>query len=874
MSVQKKFARGWAALFRKRRAERELADELRLHLERQTEINIAAGMSAAEARDLARREFGPLELFKEECRDARGVRPVENFFQDARYALRMLMRAPGFTLVTMLTLALGIGANTAIFSVVNAVLVRPLPVRDPDRVVFLHDSMPKLNLQSTQVSALQFRDYSAHTDLFESTAALTGRNYNFTGGDQPQRLLAERVTSGFLPLLGIQPILGREFTTADDTYGSPRVILLSKALWLRMFGGRNDALGKTIKLDGNDFEIIGVLPASINVLYPKADAWIPAAFAPAELSEDRRATLNYTMLARLRPGVSLAQARAVFAPKTSATGVVDDFSVEVRPLVEEELGDVRQPLFILLGAVGLVLLIACANIANLLLARSGARSREMAVRAAMGAGRGRIVTQLLTESGLLAAGGGALGLLLAEWGVAALVRVVPASLPNAGAIRLDSTVLGFTLGVSILAGILFGLAPALHASKPDLAEALKEGGRSGTEGAGRQRVRRALVISEVALAMVLLVCSGLLLRSFAKLLNVQPGFDSTNVLTMRLALPWGKYQGPKPVGAFSKTLLDRVTTMPGVLDAALANQPPFFPDEDSSMFSIRDYHPGPRDPQPHADTVYCTAGYIETLKIPLLRGRTFTSADMSLTGPMGSVVIIDEALAKRFWGEQNPVGKNIGWDTNGPWATIVGEVGTVHTDLAVESKGTIYFPYALSGTTLVVRTAGDPRPLAGALRAQVQAVDPDQPVYDVKTMQERVDASLERRRFAAALLGLFAALALVLAVIGLNGVIAFLVSQRTHEIGIRMALGAQPGDVLRLVVGQGLSMALAGVAAGLVGAGLATRFIASELFGVRAIDPVTFFAVPILLLAAAMLASYLPARRATRVDPIVALRYE
>src|SRR6266566_9394632 len=496
----------------------------------------------------------------------------------------------------------------------------------------------------------------------------------------------------------------------------------------------------------------------------------------------------------------------------------------------------------------------------------------------MGAARGRIVTQLLTESLLLAVLGGALGLLIAEWGCQLLIRMAPANLLCGTAIGLDPVVLLFTLTVSIVVGVLFGLAPALEASRRDLAGALKEGGRGTPEASGRQGLRRALVISEIALAIVLLICSGLLLRSFEKLLEVKPGFDPTNVLTAQLSLPRTKYTDEAKVASFSDALLARVSSLPGVLHAAMADQPPLTPGTDNSVFSIRDYHPGPKDPQPHADTIYTTPDYFAAMRIPLLQGRTYLESEMRPNrGPIGegSVVVIDEALAKIFWGRESALGKQLGWGDKGPWATIVGVVGTVRSDdLAEESKGTIYFPYRTGGMTLVARTASDPRPFAETLREQVQATDPDQPVYDIKTMSERVQASLERRRFAAMLLAMFAALAFVLALIGLNGVVAYLVTQRTHEIGIRMALGARRGDVLRLVVSQALVMAVSGVAAGTVAAALATRLLASQLFGVHPLDAETFLVVSGLLIAAALAASYLPARRATRVDPMVALRYE
>jgi len=808
---------------------------------------------------------------------------METFWQDVRFAARMLAKSPGFTAVAVLTLALGIGANTAIFSVVDAILLRRLPVDAPEHLVVIHNQLPKVNLPRTEISALQFRDYADRTDVFESAAAITFRNYNLTGTDQPQRLLGMRVSASLFPLLGVHPVAGRVFTAAEDAYGAQHVVVLSQNVTERMYGSAQGSIGKRLQLDGESYEIVGVLPRALEVIYADVEFWTPMAFTPRELNEERRWSLTFEMLGRLRRGVGLAAARATMATMAARmNGSMDSsmgaFGIEVRPFVEEHVGDVRQPLYILLGAVSLVLLIACANIANLLLARGSARSRELAIRGAMGAARSRIVTQLLTESLLLAVLGGALGLLIAEWGCQLLIRMAPANLLRTAAIGLDPAVLLFTLAVSVVVGVLFGLAPALEAARKDLAGALKEGGRGTPEASGRQGLRRALVISEIALAIVLLICSGLLLRSFEKLLEVKPGFDPTNVLTAQVSLPRTKYTDEAKIASFSDALLARVSSLPGVLHAAMADQPPLTPGTDNSVFSIRDYHPGPKDPQPHADTIYTTPDYFAAMRIPLLQGRTYLESEMRPNrGPIGegSVVVIDEALAKIFWGRESALGKQLGWGDKGPWATIVGVIGTVRSDdLAEESKGTIYFPYHAPGMTLVVRTGSDPRPFVAAIRQQVQGVDSDQPVYDVKTMAERVAASVERRRFSATLLGLFAALAFALALIGLHGVISYLVAQRTHEIGVRMALGARPVGVLRLVLSQALGMAAAGVVIGLIAGFFAARLLANQLYGVQPVDPATFLVVPTLLTAASLAASSIPAWRATRVDPLVALRYE
>jgi predicted permease len=803
--------------------------------------------------------------------------------QDVRFGLRMIRRNPGFAAVAVLTLALGIGANTAIFSMVNAILLRPLPIRDPERVVVLHDQLPTLNLPRTSVSAAQFREFSQREDLFESSAALLRADLNLTSRDQPLRVEAMQVTASLFRVLRINPILGRTFTAADDSYGSSHVAMLSHDLWQRLFGGDRNAIGKrlhpaggTYQLVQGSFEIIGVMPESLELLYPHVELWIPMAFPPESFSEENRWQLAYDVISRLQPGVTLAQARAGVATDAARfnDGTFAKFGIEVRPLVDEQVGDVRTPLYILLGAVGLVLLIACTNIAGLLLARNGARTQEIAIRAAIGAGRARIVSQLLTESLLLSIAGGALGLLLARVCINVLIRMAP-DLPHVNTVRVDQGVLGFALAATLLAGILFGLMPALQSAPIDLAETLKEGRRGGGPGRGKQRLRRALVVSEIAIALVLLVCSGLLLRSFAKLLDVHAGFDTSNLLTMNVSLSPATYRDSEHMKAFSDAVIDRVSNLPGVTHTAFATGVPFSSYGYNVIFQIRDRHAGPHDPTPHANDMYVTPGYFETMRIPLIRGRLFEQKEMrsgNVLGP-GAVVVIDEALAKRVWPGRDPLGAEIGWE-EGKWATIIGIVGDVHdSDLAVESKGMFYVP-GYGGATLVVRTTSDPRPLIGAVREQIRAVDAEQPVYNVSTMGELVAVSLARRRFAVTLLALFAALALVLAFIGLNGVIAYLVTLRTHEIGIRLALGAQRADVLRLILSQGLLMSLAGVAIGLVAALLATRLLASQLFGVHPADSQSLVAVTLLLVAVAMIASYLPARRATRVDPAVALRCE
>ena len=803
---------------------------------------------------------------------------METLWQDVRFGFRTLVKHSGFSIVAVLTLALGVGATTAVFSVVNAVLLRRLPINDAGRVVIIHDQLPKLNLPRTQVSALQYLDYSNQTDVFESAAALNQQSLNLTGTDAPLRLQAGRATASLFPMLGINPVAGRFFSADEDKFGGPHVALLSYGLWRRLFNADTDAIGRTLQLDGQSFQVIGVVPAGVEELQPGIDIWIPMAFSPRELSEPRRWSLGITMLARLKPGVSLRQAQSAMSSfAQNVTGGPDDFNIEVRPIIEERVGDARKPLYVLLCAVLVVLLISCVNIANLLLARASARSREIAIRSAIGASRRRIIRQLLTESVLVGVAGGGLGVLLAAWGTGALIALAPADLPRLSEVRLDAGVLGFTLVVSLACGIFFGLVPALVASKTDLVSSLKESGRTDSASPSRHRLRRALVIAEVSLAFVLLISAGLLLRSFARLLDVPPGFDPRNVLTLRISLPRNQLNEAGRAEGFFKTALERISALPGVTNAAAAFQPPFTPGGDNSVFSIRDRQAGPGEPAPHANYLCVTDDYFRAMGIALLRGRLFEPSDMRTQGPIGpgSAVIIDEALAKRFWPDGDALGGGIGWGSQGPWATIVGIVATVRMkDLVEEPEGAIYFPAYFPSPTLVVRTTGDPRVLAQAIREEVLAINKDQPVYDIRTMEERLAHSLDARRFAMTLLAVFAVVALLLASIGLYGVIAYTVTERRHEIGIRMALGARGADVLRMIIGQGLRLVLIGEVIGLAVAYGLTRLMASLLYGVSATDSLTFIIVSGILLIVAAAACYIPARRGAGVDPMVALRDE
>ena len=806
-------------------------------------------------------------------------------WSDVLYASRVLRKSPTFTATVLLTLALGIGANAAIFSVVSAVLVRPLPIQDPKRVVVLHDQFPTLNLPRTTVSAQQFRDFSKRKDLFQSTAALKRTNLTLTGHGQALRLQGMEVTSQLFSLLGVWSDFGRDFTTQDDTYGGRRVVVLSHGVWQRLFGNDPGVIGRELHLDANVYKIIGVLPAKLDVLYPNVDVWIPAAFSQESLSPKYRWYVGYTMLARLAPGVSLRHVQA--GMETAAAqfndGTFAQFHVEVRSLIDEEVGDTRNQLYLLLGAVGLLLLIACANVANLIMVRNEGRAQEIAIRSALGCGRMRIVAQLLSESVVLSLVGGGLGLLLAGALLRTLIGLAPADLPRMGEVHLDVRVLIWTSATCLIATTLFGILPAFLSSRPQPAEALKLGGRGAAVGS--RSFANTMVMSQVALALVLLVGSGLLLRSFRRLLEVNPGFVPNNVLTMRFSLPIEAMNANKTdsssapydpgVASFSTSLLDRLSAVPGVLQAAIATGVPLASDGYNGTFAIKGRQIDPNKPEPFANVMYVTPQYFNTMKMPLITGRLYTSAEMRMGNALGkgAVRLIDETLAKRFWPNEDPIGAEIGNDGDG-WATVIGVVGAVRdTDLAAESKGMIYVP-GYAGTTLVIKTKSNPVTFVAAVREAINQTDSSVPIYDVNTMDGLLAASLQRRKFAAALLTLFAGLALALASVGLYAVLSYLVTRRTREIGIRIAIGASRNNVLLLIFRYGLTIAISGVALGLGGTLLLKPLIAIQLFGVQPLDALTLSLASSLLVVTAMLASYVPAHRAMRVDPMVALRHE
>ncbi len=792
--------------------------------------------------------------------------------QDIRYALRTLRRAPAFSAIAVLTLALGIGATTAIFSVVNAVLLKPLPIREPNRVVALHDQLPDLGSPRTKVSPLQFREYSQHTEIFESTAAFKPASLTLASADQALHVQAMKVTSGLFPLLGVDPLRGRVFTPFDDTDGNPHVVLLADALWQKLFGRGQSAIGKALRLDGNNYEIIGVMPSNLDAMFfPHPEVWVPLATPPDSATEKFRWYVDYNMLARLRRGITVDQARAAMQAAVAQFNEPDSrFGVEIRPIAEEKSGDMRRPLNILLGAVFLVLLIAGVNVANLLLSRNLSRRQEIATRMSLGAPRSRLIAQLLIESLTISLLGGALGIALARIGVAAIIQFAPPDIPGFTSIPIDAGVLIFALVLSIATSMLCGFAPAIFSTRSDPFGAMKSGVRAGSDR-HHQSVSRPLLIAETAFALILLTGSGLLLRSFESLLRVPLGFDPQGVLTARLSVPPAVSTNPIQ---FSKSVLDRISALPGVTHAAIATSAPFSSDGYSTTFDIRDRHAAPSDPEPHAAILYVTAQYFDTLKVPLIAGRFFTERDMRARNwdDPGAVRIIDETLAKRFFPNRNPIGAQIGNDQK--WATIVGVVGTVRDgDLATEPTGTIYVPGYVD-STLIVRTAGNPLAVASSVSEQLRSLSGDVATYDVEPMTQLVSRSLVRQRFATTLLSLFALAALVLSFVGVYSVTAYRMTKRIHEIGLRMALGAQRRDILRMVLRNGVLVALIGIVIGFAGALALRPLLASQLFGVSPSDALTLISVSALLLAATFAATYIPAQRATKIDPMQALRHE
>jgi putative ABC transport system permease protein len=801
--------------------------------------------------------------------------------RDLRYSLRMLWRRPGFTAVAVVTLALGIGANTAIFSVVNSVLLAPLPYEDPDGLVMVWERQVISNASQQPVSWLNFEDWKGQNKVFEQLAASRGATFNLTRGGETERVTGARVTSNLYSLLRVKPILGRDFLEAEGGPGAGAVALVSYGLWQRLYGADPRLVGQSLQVDGAPYTVIGVLPPGLS--FPTADTDLVVPLIPTA-REQVRANHFIRVLGRLRPGVSLAGARAEMDtigarleqeyPATNA-----GWRVELIPLYEQLVGNVRPALLILLGAVGCILLIACANVANLLLARAVGREMELAVRTALGAGRWRLIRQLLTESMLLSLCGGLAGLLLAVWGAPALTRLGSGSIPRAGEIGISYRVLAFTVLVSLLTGLIFGIVPALQSSSGRLTNSIREGRRGSTGGLMHKRALGLLVISEVALALVLLVGAGLMIRSFAAVRQTSPGYDPKGILTLGVGLSPIKYPELQQQAAFYQELLNRVEALPGVVSVAGVSRAPVVSVVSSTDFTIQGTPVAPGH-EPSAEYRVISPRYFQTMGIPVLGGREFTVRD---TKDTPDAVVINKALAERFWPGADPVGRRIQLSAETTrWREIVGVVGNEKlSGLDGEMAPAIYvpltqntFPNALRSLFLVARAQGEPTSLAHGIEKELRSMDQEQAVFQVRLLEEVISNSLAQRRFNSLLLVIFAALAGLLAAVGIYGVTAYTVTQRTHEIGVRLALGAQPGDVFKLVLGQGAKLSLTGIAVGLFAALALTRVLSTLLYGVSATDPFTFLIIPLLLTAVALLASYVPARRATKVEPATALRSE
>jgi putative ABC transport system permease protein len=871
------------SLFRRDTVESELEDELRFHSERQMEKYLETGMSRGQALRQVRMEFGGLEQIKEDCRDARGVSVVETLAQDLRYGWRNLRKSPGFAAAALFTLALGIGANTAIFSVVYGILLRPLPFRDPSRLVLLNETTPKVG--DVSVSYPNFQDWRAQNRAFSEMAAVVAVQFNMAGVSQPENIGGLAVSPDFLSLAGVRPVIGRGFTRDEEKAGTEPVLLLSYALWQSHFGADRNAIGRTIRLDSQNFTIVGVLPPDFRWV-EKCDVMEPiGVWATGNDSVAERGNRgDLLVVGRLAAGAAMEGARSEMEGIAARLARAypeanDEFGVKLQPLREMFSGDARPAMLVLLGAALFVLLVACANVANLFLMRSAVRAKEMALRIAIGASRSRIIRQLLTESFLLALLGGLAGVGLAIAGIPAITRSIPSDTLAGARVEVNGAVLLFSAGLVLLSMFLFGLAPALNATSGNLQSELKEGGRTTGSG-GRNRGRELLAASEVALALILLVGAGLMMKSLYRLLSVDSGFRPERVLKLEMSLRTAQYDKDQAVLGFWQQTLDRVRALPGVESAAVGTAIPLTDDHWRTDITVEGM-PLPKPGSfPHPDMHVVSPGYEKTLGIRLLRGRGFTDADRENAV---LVAMVNASVAQRLFPGADPVGKRFTFGHPGAgsapkWVTIVGVVADTRMyGLANPARLEVYVPFrqkAPNDMVLLVKSAREPATLVSAIRGVVASIDKEQPIFGIATMQEVVNASVSTRRVTLTLLGLFSGLALALAAIGIYGVVSYSIAQRVREIGIRMALGAQPGDVLRLVLAQGGKISFAGIAIGSAASLALTRSMAHLLYAVSAADPATFAAVAFLLALVAMVACYIPARRTLRVDPLTALRHE
>ena len=882
MTLLRKLVEKVRGLFGDRADDSEFDAEMQEHLHLLAERYMRQGMTPADAARAARRQFGNTTLLREERRTMQTIPAIEALRSDLVYALRMLRKNPGFAAAAVLTLALGIGANTAIFSVCNAVVLKPLPYAEPGRIVMLREH-PRGGSPHT-VAPANFVDWHEQTHSFSEVAAIRFSSLILSGQDEPARLKGAAVSSNFFPLLGVRMAVGRNFLAEEDRPGRNQVVILSHRTWQERFGAQPEIAGRRITLNDASYTVVGVLPADFQFASKASDfearnqfdLWVPLALDPGKL---QRGTHPLQVFARLKSGVELVQAQAelnVLAANLERLYPQDNRGkgITAVPLGEQVTANVRPALETLLGAVGLLLLIACANVANLLLSRAAAREKEMAVRVALGAGRRRLAQQLLTESVLLASLGGAAGFFFALAAISALSSRLPADLSRASGISPDARMLLFTGLISLATGILFGLAPLFQARKVNANESLKQNARAAA--GGQSRMRSGLVVAQIAIAMILLIGAGLMAKSFWTLLHVSPGFRTERILTARLSLPRSRYPDNRRIGGFERELLERVQGAPGVQSAGFATYLPLSGTDNGWAFFIEGRPPLPVGVYNMAKYRPASPGYFEAIGIPLLRGRAFTFAD---TADAPWVIIINQSMARAYWGQQDPVGQRLHFASQ-TWRTVIGVVGDVlHEGLDADAKPEMYVPFTQapnleSGPTIVVRTAIDPAAAAADVRAAVSAIDRAMPVDQIETMEQLVSVSVAQPRFRTAILAAFSILALVMASIGIYGVMNYLVIQRTREFGIRLSVGATRGDVLRLVLGRAAVLIGAGLCLGLLGSVLLVRLIAKLLYGITPLDPLTFVAASILLSTVALLASYIPARQATRVDPMVALRYE
>jgi putative ABC transport system permease protein len=880
-AVRAMFSR-MTSVFSRTRAARELRDELDLHLQIQIDNNLRSGMTPEDARRSALAASGGIAQAAETCREYQSLPFVEKTMQDLRYALRMLVRTPAFTCVAIATLALGIGANTAIFSVINAVLIEPLPFKDPGRLVIVWEENSARPGRSNVVAPANYLRWRERATAFETMGAFTGIRVNLTGGSvPPQELSMQVVTDGFFESFAASPLLGRTFNRDEISRPGSQAVILSYPLWTTRFGGDLQIVGRSIQLNGNANTVIGVMPAGVGLTLSNGsgtkppDVWAPAVFTAAARVPRGR---GWSVIARIKPGVSIAQARAEL--KTVAAGLAAEFpnfdtnwTTQVVPLRDELTGEVKPALLVLAGAVSFVLLIACANVANLLLARGTKRQHEIAVRSAIGAGRARVARQLLTESLLLGTLGGLAGLAVAYWTLKGLMALSPVDVSGIGHVGLNYTVLAFTAALALLTSVLAGLAPAFEGSRADFT-ALKNGARQIGADVRRRRLRHTFVVAELALAVVLLVGAGLMLRSFAGMQRIDTGFDGRNVLTLRVTLPFQRYAAPGATTRFFKEATRRVRMLAGVQSAGVVSFLPFAELGAATGFTIEG-QPLPPPGQPNVtDVRICDLGYFESMHIPLRRGRWFTDREER---EQGNVVIVNEALVRRYFAGQDPIGQRLSIAMSNAVVptTIIGVVADVrYADLTEATRPMSYWPHPqlpYNAMTLTVRAAGTPLALTTAIQTAIQTIDKDQPVADVRTMDQWMGRALSRERFSSMLLAAFAALALVLAAIGIYGVMAYAVSQRQSEIGVRLALGANPTSVARMILASGLKLVAAGLVLGLGSSVALSRAISGLLYQTPIADPLTLSATIATLGIVATSAIYLPARRASRLDPIVAL---